>query len=67
MLSAPLHLEEHFTPTELAEKWKLSHDTIIRWFQDEPGVLKVGGANRKRIRLRIPVSVARKVYERHAR
>jgi hypothetical protein len=41
--------------------------TIIRIFQDERGVLKIGKANRRdgkcdKITLRIPVSVAERVY-----
>ena len=32
--------ERHLLPDELAEAWGLSTRTIIRLFQDEPGVLK---------------------------
>lgn len=56
-----------FTPTELAEIWKFDQTTIRRMFQDEPGVMKVGKANRhdgKRtyVTLRIPEAVALRVY-----
>jgi hypothetical protein len=63
--------EEQFTPKELAAMWKFSEDTIRRWFQDEPGVLKIGDANprgkRGYVTLRIPRSVAVRAYERLSR
>src|SRR5215470_5806545 len=34
--------ERHFTPRTLAELWGFSEDTIQRWFEDQPGVLKHG-------------------------
>lgn len=49
-LNTPVQLkpfEEHFTPQELAAIWKLDETTIRRIFQDEPGVLKFGKANRR--------------------
>jgi len=59
--------ERHFTPRDLADLWKLDETTIRRIFQDEPGVLKIGKANRRDgkrdyITLRIPESVAARVY-----
>lgn len=59
--------ERHFTPRELAEIWKLDETTIRRIFQDQPGVLKLGKANRRDgkrdyVTLRIPESVASRVY-----
>ena len=59
--------EKHFTPQELAECWKFSVSTILRMFQDEPGVFKVGKSRRRDgkrdyVTLRIPESVARRVY-----
>ena len=59
--------ERQFTPAELAEIWKLHETTIIRIFRDRPGVLKVGKSNRRDgkrdyVTLRIPESVALKVY-----
>ena len=61
--------EKHFTPSELAEQWKLSPETIRRLFQDEPGVLKMpnaGGPSGKRRykTLRIPASVAARLHRR---
>jgi hypothetical protein len=58
--------EQHFTPRELAQSWGLSDDTIRRWFEDEPGVLKGGvdgrRGRRRKMFLRIPASVAQRVY-----
>ncbi|HXP83736.1 MAG TPA: hypothetical protein VN841_03405 [Bryobacteraceae bacterium] len=58
----------HFTATELAEIWKLDETTIRRVFLDEPGVLKIGKSNRRDgkrdyVTLRIPESVALRVYQ----
>lgn len=49
-------LEPHFSPRQLAEKWSLSAKTITRLFRHEPGVVRL------RRSLRIPVSVAERVY-----
>jgi hypothetical protein len=59
--------ERHFTPKQLAELWKFDESTIRRMFIDEPGVLKYGNSFRRSVRreyftLRIPESVARRVY-----
>jgi len=55
-----------YTPTELAEHWKLSEQTIRRLFQDEPGVLKIGETNprakRAYITLRIPGAVVERIF-----
>ncbi len=60
-------MEPHYTPQFLAELWGVSPDTVVRWFQDEKGVLKTGNPSRNgkrtRIELRIPNSVARRVYQ----
>jgi hypothetical protein len=60
-------LEKHFTIYELAETWNLSHCTITRLFEDEPGVIKIGKPallhKRKRFTLRIPESVVIRVHE----
>jgi hypothetical protein len=60
--------EEHYTAQELAEIWKLDETTIRRIFQDEPGVLRIGKLGRRDgkrdyITLRIPASVATRVYQ----
>ena len=70
-LNAPSPLERHFSPRTLAEMWGFSEDTIIRWFEDEPGVLKCGmdgaAGRRRKITLRIPESVATRVYRARTR
>lgn len=61
-------LEEHLTPRELAERWKLDVSTIRKLFVDEPGVLKIGRASGRGMKrgqyltLRIPQSVIDRVY-----
>jgi hypothetical protein len=63
--------EAQFTPKELAAAWKLSEDTIRRLFRDEPGVFKIGTSNprgkRGYVTLRIPESVALRVFEERSR
>lgn len=63
--------ERHFTPRQLAELWLLHESTIRRIFLDEPGVLKYHGTARRigrrdYITLRIPESVAQRVYARRS-
>jgi len=61
-------LEKHFSPKELGEIWGMSHDSIIRLFKQEPGVLKSCPPHRrgvrKRVTYRIPESVVKRVHER---
>jgi hypothetical protein len=64
--------ERHYTPRELAKMWQLDQSTIRRMFRDEPGVLIYGKEKRRDGRrdyltLRIPESLARRVYERRTR
>jgi hypothetical protein len=64
--------ERHYTPRELAELWKFDESTIRRMFIDEPGVLVYGRERRRDgrrdyVTLRIPESVATRVYERRTR
>lgn len=58
----------HYTPDELAECWQLSVDSVRRLFEKEPGVLVFEnperGSARRRRTLRIPESVAERVYHR---
>jgi hypothetical protein len=60
--------ERHYSPSDLGELWNLSTDTIRRAFEDEPGVLvfenPVRSSNRRFRTLRIPESVALRVYTR---
>jgi hypothetical protein len=61
-------LERHFSPQTLAELWGVSADLIRELFENEPGVIKIGdrqsGRKRKYVTLRIPESVAARVYRR---
>lgn len=63
--------ERHLTVRTLSELWQVSDDTIQRWFEDQPGVLKLGADGKRRrggrVSLRIPESVAIKVYREKAR
>jgi len=63
-------LERCYSPKQVAELWALSSHTIRRIFENEPGVLaidrpRVYGKQRYRT-LRIPESVAHRVYSRLA-
>ncbi|MBV9155804.1 MAG: hypothetical protein JO097_06060 [Acidobacteriaceae bacterium] len=63
-------LELHFSSGEIAERLHSSEQTIIRLFQDQPGVLKIRkglGNNRDYVTLRIPESMLRKVIEVRSR
>jgi hypothetical protein len=60
--------ERHYTLAELGELWNLSADTVRRMFENEPGVLvfenPVRSSSRRFRTLRIPESVAQRVYSR---
>jgi hypothetical protein len=65
--------ERHYTCNQVAELWGFHHDTIRRWFEDEPGVVflgetasrRVGRLYRRKYRtMRIPQSVVDRVYQR---
>ncbi|HEV2304369.1 MAG TPA: hypothetical protein VGR93_02525 [Candidatus Acidoferrales bacterium] len=61
-------LERCFSPEQIAELWALSPDTVRRIFEHESGVLvierpRIRGKRRYRT-LRIPESVAQRVYHR---
>jgi hypothetical protein len=62
-------LEKHYTVQDLAELWKVSGDTIRRWFRGEPGVLTLGAPETRFKRayqsIRIPESVAQRVHRRN--
>lgn len=63
--------EPHYSPRVLAEVWGVSEGTIVNWFCDEPGVLKLQkqskNGNRTRCGLRIPKSIAERVYKERTR
>ena len=67
--SDAMYDERHFKPDELAELWGVSGDTIRRLFQDVPGVLVIDRPEKMHKRgycsMRIPESVAKRVYEKH--
>lgn len=58
--------QRHYTVTEIAVMWNLSKDAVRRMFQNEPGVLVLGGhsSSRKRryVTLRIPQAVLERVH-----
>jgi len=60
--------ERHFSPAELGDMWGLSADTVRRMFENESGVLvfenPVKSSSRRFRTLRIPESVAQRVYSR---
>lgn len=65
--------EKHYTVAELAKLWHLGYNAVRAWFLDEPGVIKFGDGSvrstlrgkRTKVTLRIPASVAERVYARH--
>ena len=64
--------EQHFSPKELAALWGFNPTTVRRMFEGEPGVLEVGKSQRRDgkrdyVSLRIPESVALRVYQKHCR
>jgi hypothetical protein len=71
MIGEAVKIDQHFSPGFYAELWGLSSDTIVRWFQDLPGVLKlskpVGRGKRVRVELRIPLSLAMQVYRERSK
>ena len=62
-------VDPHFSPQFYAELWGMSPSTVVRWFQDMDGVLKLSrpakNGKRGRSELRIPFSLAMKVYREH--
>ena len=62
--------EKHFSPSELAKLWGVSPDTIRRVFAGETGILVLESPSRRKHArsyktLRIPASVAARVYRKH--
>jgi hypothetical protein len=59
-------IDPHYSPQFYAELWGIHVSTVVRWFQDRPGVLKLSSPSkngkRARVELRIPFSVAMLVY-----
>jgi hypothetical protein len=65
----PITIDPHYSPRFYAELWGISESTVLRWFQDRAGVLKLSklsrNGKRTRVELRIPVSLAMHVYREH--
>jgi hypothetical protein len=61
--------EKHFTPQELVESWGFSEDYIRRLFKEEEGVFidtrPETRKKRQHTNIRVPESVALRVYARH--
>ena len=70
-MTQPTLTERHYSVKEVAQMWGLSPAAIRRLFCDEPGVLRFGkeksGHRRDYVTLRIPASVAGRVYRRCTR
>ena len=62
-------VDQHFSAQFYAELWGMSPSTVIRWFQDMEGVLKLNKpatqGKRTRVELRIPFSLAMRKYREH--
>lgn len=67
----PIPIDPHFSAQFYAELWGIHVSTVIRWFQDLEGVLKLSepskNGKRVRIELRIPFSLAMRVYRERTR
>ena len=67
----PIAIDPHFSAQFYAELWGISASTVTRWFQDMDGVLKLAvpskNGKRSRIELRIPISLAMRVYRERTR
>lgn len=60
----------HYTASQVADKWNVSRMTVYRLFNNEPGVLILGGLSSKRRtrnEIRIPEDVLERVYKRRVR
>jgi len=67
----PIVIDQHYSPQFYAELWGLSPSTVVRWFQDKDGVLKLNKpartGKRVRVELRIPYSLAMQEYRQRTR
>jgi hypothetical protein len=68
--TAGVSAEQHYSVSDVASRWGLGKDVVRRIFQNEPGVLVLGGraSGRKRryTTLRIPQSVLERVHRKYA-
>jgi hypothetical protein len=64
----PIVIDPHYSPQFYAELCGTSPSTVVRWFQDADGVLKLStpskNGKRTRVELRIPHSLAMREYRR---
>jgi hypothetical protein len=64
-----MHTEQHYKPSELAKRWGFHADKVRIWFANEPGVLVEDRPEKMHKRgyksMRIPDSVAARVYAKH--
>ena len=62
----PVVVDPHYSPQFYAELWGVSPSTVLRWFQDKEGVLKLAktskNGRRARVEIRIPYSLALQEY-----
>jgi hypothetical protein len=71
LLETRVEFQKHYTIPELAKIWGFAPATVRHWFENEPGVIRVGerrlrkGKRRGYVSLRVPESIAMKVYRRH--
>jgi hypothetical protein len=67
----PILVDPHYSPQFYAELWGISLSTVERWFQDLNGVLRLSkppkNGRRTRTELRIPFSLAMRVYHERTR
>jgi hypothetical protein len=61
----PMPIDPHHSPQFYAELWGISVSTVIRWFQDLDGVLKLSIPSKNGRRTRI--SLAMRVYREKTR
>ena len=63
--------ERHYSVAEVAGMWNFSQDKVRKIFQNEPGVLILGGQGsghaRRYTTIRIPESVLQRVHRRMAK
>jgi len=64
----PSSADRHYSVAEVSAMWNLSQDAVRKIFQNEPGVLVLGGQGsthtRRYTTIRIPDSVLQRVYRR---
>jgi hypothetical protein len=67
----PISVDPHYSAQFYAELWGISVSTVVRWFQDLEGVLRLSepskNGKRSRVELRIPFSLAMRKYREKTR